>query len=148
MADRARSSIVIDAAPADVMAVIGDFAAYPTWSPQVKRVEVLATDDQGRGVEARFQLDAGVVKDEYVLTYDWSTPGSVSWHLTSGQMQKRQEGSYVLRPVGSGPGPRTEVTYDLTVELAIPMLGLFKRKAEKLIIDTALRGLKRHVEAA
>jgi ribosome-associated toxin RatA of RatAB toxin-antitoxin module len=143
MADRARSSIVIDATPDAVMAVIADFVAYPTWSPQVKQVEVLATDDEGRGTEARFVLDAGVVKDEYTLAYDWSTPGSLSWHLTAGQMQKRQEGSYVLQGTGTG----TEVVYDLTVELAIPMLGLFKRKAEKLIIDTALRGLKRRVEA-
>jgi len=28
----------------------------------------------------------------------------------------------------------------------IPMIGMFKRKAEKIIIDAALKGLKRHVE--
>jgi hypothetical protein len=27
------------------------------------------------------------------------------------------------------------------------MLGMLKRKAEKVIIDTALKGLKKHVEA-
>ncbi len=142
MPDRASSTIVIDAPPDAVMAVIADFANYPAWSGPVKRVEVLATDGEGRGTEARFEIDAGVLKDEYTLAYDWSEPGSVSWHLTKGQMQKHQEGSYVLRPRGEG----TEVEYDLTVELAIPMLGLFKRKAEKLIIDTALRGLKGQVE--
>ncbi|HVV30554.1 MAG TPA: SRPBCC family protein [Mycobacteriales bacterium] len=143
MADRASSSITVDAPPDAVMAVIGDFAAYPTWSAHVKDVTVLATDDAGRGTQARFSVEAGVFRDQYTLTYDWSVPKTLSWRLVEGQMQKYQEGSYVLRPLGPG----TEVVYDLTVELAIPMLGLFKRKAEKTIIDTALRGLKRQVEA-
>ena len=40
----------------------------------------------------------------------------------------------------------TEVTYDLSVDLRVPMLGMLKRKAEKVIIDTALKGLKARVE--
>ena len=58
-------------------------------------------------------------------------------------MQKMQHGSYVLRPDGAA----TEVTYSLTVDLAIPMLGMLKRKAERVIMDTALKELKRRVEA-
>jgi ribosome-associated toxin RatA of RatAB toxin-antitoxin module len=146
--DQASSTIVIDAPADKVMAVIADFAAYPTWSPQIKRVDVLATDDQGRGTSAHFVIDAGVLRDEYTLDYDWSVPDAVSWHLVSGTMQKQQEGSYTLRRTGDGGDGTggTEVLYELTVELAIPMLGLFKRRAEKMIIDTALKGLKRHIE--
>ncbi|HEY5336251.1 MAG TPA: SRPBCC family protein [Mycobacteriales bacterium] len=143
MADRANSSITIAAPPADVMAVIADFEAYPQWTSQVKTVEVLEHDEEGRAVSVRFVLDAGIVKDEYTLAYDWSVPDQVSWHLTKGQMQKSQEGTYALTSSRSG----TEVRYDLTVDLAIPMIGLFKRKAEKTIIDTALKGLKARVES-
>ena len=57
-------------------------------------------------------------------------------------MQKAQEGSYTL--VGDEHG--TTVTYALAVDLTIPMIGLLRRKAEKVIIDTALNGLKRRVE--
>jgi hypothetical protein len=57
-------------------------------------------------------------------------------------MLKSQIGSYTLKEVGGG----TEATYRLTVELKVPMLGMFKRKAEKVIIDTALKGLKKRVE--
>jgi uncharacterized membrane protein len=140
--DQASSTIVINAPADEVMAVIADFAAYPTWSPQIKSVDVLATDAQGRGTSAHFVIDAGVLHDEYTLDYDWSVPDALSWHLVSGTMQKQQEGSYTLRSSAEG----TEVLYELTVELAIPMLGLFKRRAEKMIIDTALKGLKRHIE--
>ena len=42
----------------------------------------------------------------------------------------------------------TTVTYSLAVDLNIPMIGMLRRKAEKVIIDTALKGLKRRVEGA
>jgi hypothetical protein len=152
--DQASSTIIIDASPDAVMAVIGDFESYPVWSPQVTRVDVLETDAQGRGTKVHFEIDASVLKDEYTLVYDWSLPDSLSWELTAGTMQRSQRGSYALRRHenpngGSAPestSESTEVRYELTVELAIPMLGLFKRKAEKVIIDTALKGLKRHIE--
>jgi hypothetical protein len=39
------------------------------------------------------------------------------------------------------------VTYQLAVDLTIPMIGMLKRKGEKVIIDTALKGLKQRVES-
>jgi ribosome-associated toxin RatA of RatAB toxin-antitoxin module len=144
MADESTQSIVIDAPPEQIMAVISDFAAYPEWTNAVKQTEVLSSDADDRAEQVRFTLDAGVVKDEYVLAYDWADDGlAVSWRLVKGQMQKAQEGSYRLEPVTEG----TKVTYSLAVSLAIPMIGMFKRKAEKMIMDTALKELKRRVEA-
>ena len=143
MADQTSASITIAAPPDAVLSAIADFAGYPRWSGPVKNVEVLATDDHGRGTQARFLIDAGVMRDEFVLAYDWSVPQTVQWQLISGRMQKAQHGSYVLTETPEG----TEVRYELSVELAVPMLGLFKRRAEKMIIDTALTGLKRYVEA-
>lgn len=143
MAEQSTQSIVIDAEPEAIMAVIADFPAYPEWAGAVKDIEVLAPGSGGRAEQVRFVLDAGVVKDEYVLSYTWAADDlSVRWELIKGQMQKAQHGVYVLEPVDGS----TLVTYSLTVELAIPMIGMFKRKAEKVIMDTALKELKRRVE--
>lgn len=143
MAEQSTQSIVINASPSAIMAVIADFPAYPEWSRELTSVEVLSDSDDGRAKQVRFGLDAGMLKDEYTLEYSWAADGlSVDWHLVSGQMQKSQEGRYTLRETDGG----TEVTYTLTVELSIPMIGMFKRKAEKVIMDTALKGLKRRVE--
>jgi carbon monoxide dehydrogenase subunit G len=143
MADATTSSISIDADPGTVMAVIADFEAYPVWADQVKTVEILEKDGE-RADRVRFSMDAGPIKDTYTLDYDWAEDGrSVSWVLVKGQMQKAQNGSYTL--VGAPAGP-TEVTYSLAVDLNIPMIGMLRRKAEKVIIDTALKGLKRRVE--
>lgn len=143
MADQSTQSIVIDAAPAQILAVIADFPAYPEWAGFVKSCEVLDDGSGDHPRQVRFLLDAGVVKDDYVLEYDWAEDDSrVDWHLVKGQMQKSQTGSYQLQPQGES----TEVTYTLAVDLSIPMLGMFKRKAEKVIMDTALKELKKRVE--
>src|SRR3954471_3003226 len=93
MADQSTQSIVVDAPAADVMAVIADFPAYPQWVAAAKKVEVEETGDDGRARRVHFVLDAGAVKDDYVLEYTWDDDRQVTWTLVQGQMQKRQGGS-------------------------------------------------------
>ncbi|WP_104524228.1 SRPBCC family protein [Blastococcus atacamensis] len=143
MADQSTQSIVVEAPAAEVMAVIADFPSYPQWVAAAKKVEVTETGQDGRARRVHFVLDAGAVKDDYVLEYTWDGDRRVSWTLVTGQMQKRQEGSYTLRENDG----RTEVTYSITIDLSIPMLGMIKRKAEKVILDTALKELKKRVES-
>jgi uncharacterized membrane protein len=143
MADQASSSITVNADKAAVMAVIADFESYPEWASMIRTVTVDETGPDGRGTKVSFVLDAGVLKDEYTLAYDWQGDERVDWHLVKGKSLKSQEGSYVLTDTAGG----TEVVYRLSVDLNIPMLGMFKRKAEKVIMDTALKGLKKRVEA-
>ncbi|MFJ5223913.1 SRPBCC family protein [Streptomyces sp. NPDC088400] len=145
MAEHTSSSITIEAAPADVMGVIADFARYPDWTGEVKEAEVLTTDAKGRAEQVRLVLDAGAIKDDHTLAYTWTGDNEVSWTLVKSQMLRALDGSYHLATVGDG---HTEVTYRLTVDVKIPMLGMIKRKAEKVIIDRALAGLKKRVESA
>jgi uncharacterized membrane protein len=144
MADRTQRSIIIDAPSDRVMAVIADLESYPEWVAAARSVEILDKFPDGRAHTARFVLDAGVVKDTYVLSYTWRPDGkAVSWQLSSGDLQKAQDGSYELI---DQPDGATQVVYELTVDLTIPMIGMFKRKAEKVITDTALKELKKRVE--
>ena len=143
MADRTESSIVIQAAPSQVMGVIADLASYPEWSDGVKSVEILTEFEDGRPGDAHFVVDAGAIKDSYTLEYDWDADRSVTWKLTEGHMLKALDGVYELTDNGDGS---TTVVYRLTVDVSIPMIGLIRRKAEKVIVDTALRGLKERVE--
>ena len=143
MPEESTQSIVIDADSAQIMAVIADFANYPAWAGSVQRAEVIEHDAGGRASRVAFTLDAGIVRDQYELAYVWSGDERVEWNLTKGQMMRAQHGSYTLRP---GPAGGTEVTYSLAVDLAIPMLGLLKRKAERVVMDTALKELKKRVE--
>jgi len=143
MAARTTSRIVIAAPRPAVMAVIADFAAYPQWASGVRAAEVLEQED-GRASRVRFTLDAGPVKDTYVLGYDWDGDAAVRWHLAeAGSVVSAMDGGYLLADTGGD----TETTYELSVDVRIPMPGLLKRRAEKTIIDTALKGLKNRVES-
>ena len=143
MADQASSSITISAPAEKVLGVIADIPSYPQWTGQIKTAEVVEEGPGGKPKSAKFVMDAGVLKDEYTLAYDWHDDG-VSWKLVGkSTVQKSQVGSYTLTDKGGS----TEVTYKLAVDIAMPMLGMFKRKAEKMIMDTALKELKKRVES-
>jgi hypothetical protein len=143
MSDQTESTITVAAPAAEVMAVITDFEAYPEWNDEVKLVEILSIyEGTDQPAEVRFVLDAGAIKDDYVLEYDWVDEHELRWHLVRGEMLKAMDGTYLLTPNGSG----TQVLYRLAVGLHIPMIGLIKRKAEKVIVDRALKGLKERVE--
>lgn len=144
MAEQTSSSIRVHAAPEHVMSVIADFDAYPQWAQGVKRAEVVKPGSDGRAEQVFFELDASPIKDQYTLGYDWDGDRAVRWYLVEGKMLKGMDGVYELVEDGDGS---THVTYRLAVEISIPMIGMLKRKAEKVIIDTALRGLKRRVES-
>jgi ribosome-associated toxin RatA of RatAB toxin-antitoxin module len=146
MADSSTQSIVIAAPPERVADVITDFPNYPRWASAIRQAEVIEEYEDGYASRVLFTIDAGVVKDSYVLEYAYAEDLSrIEWTLAEpSQVQKSQQGSYDIEP---NPDGGCTVTYTLAVELSIPMLGMFKRKAEKIIMDTALKELKKQVEA-
>src|ERR1700712_6055263 len=140
MPDSSTQSLTMSAEPSAIMDVIADFASYPEWTGAVKQVEVTDAGVNGRARRVRFGLDAGLIKDTYELEYSWRGDGlGVSWNLVSGQLQKSQHGSYSLRRVDQA----TEVTYSLTVALNVPLVGPLRRKAERTIMDTALKEMRK-----
>ncbi|PWJ24833.1 polyketide cyclase/dehydrase/lipid transport protein [Branchiibius hedensis] len=147
MSDSTRASVVIEAPSATVLDVIADFEEYPAWAEQVKRATVLEEDEGGWPIQVEFVLDAGVIKDTYVLNYDWQVDeageGVVRWTLERSSLLKSMDGSYTIRSTPEG----TDVVYELSVAVTIPVVSMLRRKAERMIIDTALSGLKQRVES-
>lgn len=144
MADRTSSGITVAAPRAAVMGVIADFAAYPDWATGVRSAEVIEPGPDGRPRRVRFVLDAGIIKDSYMLAYEWDADNAVHWTLAEGgTMISEMSGGYVLTDDEAGTG----LTYELSVGLRVPMIGMLKRRAEKTIIDTALKGLRKRAES-
>lgn len=142
MAEQTESSIVIDAPAQRVMDVIADLRTYPEWAG-VKSTEVLRTFPDGRPQAVRMVIDNGPIKDCYTIEYQWQGNERVTWQLTESEVLRDLDGTYVVTDRGDGT---SEVSYRLVVDLMIPVIGTIKRKAEKAIVDAALRGLKRRVE--
>ncbi|ROO83844.1 polyketide cyclase/dehydrase/lipid transport protein [Actinocorallia herbida] len=145
MADRTSSSITINAAKSKIMGVIADYAAYPQWADGISAAEVVSSDAQGRPEVVRMTLASGPIKDTYSVRCHWSGEDELRWDLAEpGTVVSGLSGRYALGEGVNG----TEVRYELAVDVKIPMIGMIRRKAEKVIIDSALKGLKRRVEVA
>jgi ribosome-associated toxin RatA of RatAB toxin-antitoxin module len=146
MADQAIQKSIIAASPESLFEVVTDFAHYPLWAEDLKHVEVLENDDQGRPTVVRFRAAAMGRSTTYTLQYDFeAAPGALSWRLIEGDLMRRLDGTYEFHPLDGDPD-RTEVVYRLTVELIVPLPAFVKRRAESKIMHNALRELKAHVE--
>jgi len=144
VAEKTTQTIHIVADPGTVLEVIADIDSYPEWISEYKEAEVQERGADGYPKVVRFVMDAGIIKDTMVMSYVWPEDRhSLSWTLVSSSLLRSLEGTYRLVPKGSG----TDVTYELSVDLALPMIGLLKRKAERRLTDSALKDLKKRVEA-
>jgi uncharacterized membrane protein len=145
MTDTASERIRVDA-PADrCFDVAIDFESYPEWARDVREAKILETDGEGRGTKVEYRAAALGKSIRYVLAYDFTeAPASFSWSLIEGDMLKRLDGTY--RFEAEGPAS-TRVHYDLAVDMSMPLPGLLKRRAAGLIMGSALKELKKQVEA-
>ncbi|HUS62088.1 MAG TPA: SRPBCC family protein [Acidimicrobiales bacterium] len=144
MSEQAKESIVIKAPRERVHEVVLDFEQYPRWAADLKAVEVLERDDEGRGTKVAFRAAAFGRSTSYTLAYSYAElPEALSWVQVDGDVTRRLDGTYRFAPVDDG----TEVTYELEVELKIPLPGFIKSRAESRIVGSALRELKARTES-
>lgn len=144
MSELSTSTITIDAPIDAVRAILFDLAAYPTWSTAIKSAEVKATDDQGRATSLKVSIDAGMMKDRVLLNYDWSAaPDRLEFSLDEANLLTAMNGAYITKAIDADT---TSVTYELGVEVSMPIPSMMRTKAEKATIDQALAQLKEHAE--
>ena len=143
MSSVSTSTVSITASADEVRAVLFDIASYPSWSTSFKSVTVLASDGQGRPTQVSMSVDAGALKDKPTLNYDWAAyPDRLDFSLEDADLLTQMSGSYIVKDNGD----ETEVTFELTVALSMPVPDIMRTKAEKSTIDLALKQLKEKLE--
>ncbi len=143
MAERVKDSIDIEATAEEILEVATDFESYPDWNPNIKKVEVQDTDDEGRATTVFFEVDAKVKTVRYRLGYDYSdAPEGFSWELIDGDV-KELSGSYRFEEFDDV----TEVEYQTRIEPGFPIPGILKRQGERQLVKAALVDLKKRVES-
>lgn len=143
MATPTSSTVTISASADAVRALLFDITSYPSWSTSFKSVTVLASDGQGRPTQVSMSVDAGALKDKPTLNYDWAAfPDRLDFSLEDADLLTEMSGSYSLKDNGD----ETEVTFELTVALSMPVPEIMRTKAEKSTIDLALKQLKEKLE--
>ncbi len=144
MAETATETIIIDASPDDVWNVAIDLERYPEWARDIKAVTIHSLDDVGRPNEVEFRTSALGRSTHYTLQYRYGDePRLLGWSMIRGDIQRSIDGAFTFRPTNDG---KTEVRYDLAIELVVPLPGFVKRRAEVRILNT-VRELKVRVEA-
>ena len=143
MSDRAAQTTLITAPADKCWAVVLDFERYPEWARDVKEARVLAHDDQGRASRVEYRASALGRSTHYALEYDYSEmPARLSWHLVEGDIMRALDGAYSMVEVDGG----TQVFYELSIELIVPLPGFVKRRAEARILIEAVKELKARAE--
>ncbi len=143
MSEKSSSTIVIDAPLADVQAALFDIATYPEWLTSIKKADVLERDDQGRAIKAKLAIDAGMMKDRVTLDYDWSAaPASLSFSMDEADLLTQMDGTYFIKAIDEDS---TQVTYELTVAVSLPVPSMMITKAQQQTIDAALKELAARV---
>jgi ribosome-associated toxin RatA of RatAB toxin-antitoxin module len=144
MSEFSSGTVIVEASLADVAALLTNIAGYPDWLSSIKKVEAIESDEQGRALRANVSVDAGVMKDRATLEYDWSAaPTEISFSLDEADLMTAMDGKYILKAIDSDS---TEVTYQLGVQLSMPVPRMMIAKTEKATIDSSLAELQSHFE--
>jgi ribosome-associated toxin RatA of RatAB toxin-antitoxin module len=140
MATSDSREVVIEASPEEILDVIADVESTPTWSPQYQSAEVLEAYDDGRPKQVKMKIKSVGISDEQVVEYTW-TDNKASWTLISAGQLKAQDASYTLTP----DGDKTNVKFDITIDLSVPLPGFVLKRAIKGAMETATDGLRKQV---
>ena len=140
---RAEHSAEIEAARENCFAALLEYETFPDWQRAVRSVEVLSRDDEGRGRDVEFVIDAKVKRVRYVLRYSYDPPGWIGWEYVEGDV-KDVAGEFVLEQADDGV---TLATYRIELDAGVWMPGPIKKVLTDQVMKGAVEDLKRRVEA-
>jgi ribosome-associated toxin RatA of RatAB toxin-antitoxin module len=139
MSEKSTAKVIVDAPLAEVEKALFEIGSYPEWLSSIKKADVLESDGQGRVLKAKLSIDAGMMKDRVTLDYDWSAaPGSLSFSMDDADLLTQMDGTYTIKSIDEDS---TEVTYELTVAVGMPIPAMMITKAQQQTIDAALKEL-------
>ena len=147
MTDHASQRVLIEASPEECFQTVIDVESYPDWIDDIKEATIVAFDDDGRAGDATFRSAAMGRSSTYTLRYSYgSNPLRVAWRLLEGDIMRRMDGEYEFSEVEGQPGI-SQVHYHLEVDLLVRLPSFVKRRAEAMIVHSAIDNLKSRVES-
>lgn len=145
MSDYSSGSITVDASADAVFEILKDLSGYPSWSASIKSVEVSESDAAGNPTKVTMKVEAGVLKDRVSLDYDWSkAPSEISFTMEEANLLTEMSGIFTIKSIDADT---TEVTYQLKVDLSMPVPDIMRKKQEQATIQQELAKLKTRAES-
>lgn len=127
-----RNHFVPQATPADVYAVVVDFAAYPRLFPEFTSTRVIET--AGNRVRVEFNVQV-VMPARYVLDLVCDPAAcTVDWTFVEGTIISDSRGSWRFAAEGGG----TRIDYTAALEVKAPLPGFVLKKISNGILSLSL----------
>ena len=144
MSEYSSGSTTVEASVEAVFEILKDLRSYPSWSASIKSVEVSESDAAGNPTKATMKVEAGVLKDRVSLDYDWSkAPSEISFTMEEANLLTEMSGIFTIKAIDPDT---TEVTYQLKVDLSMPVPDITRKKQEQATIQQELTKLKTRAE--
>jgi coenzyme Q-binding protein COQ10 len=138
---KAERSVVIEAPPEKVFTVITDYAKYPEFLPEVKKVAVAVASGETKEVTYTIDIKAKLIT--YTLRHTARPPNEVLWTMVRGEMMKGNDGAWVLKAVPSG----TEATYKIDLRLGALVPSMVERMLAEQQLPGLLQNFKKRIES-
>ncbi|MGA7743054.1 MAG: SRPBCC family protein [Polyangia bacterium] len=134
------SALMAGVTPAEVLAVVVDFPAYPRLFPEIKQACVLRSEEGRVRVEFRGNL---LLPFRYVLDLDCDAQaGTVSWTYVEGEVVKNSTGGWRFSAEAGG----TRVDYEVALCIDAPLPGFLLRKITDGLVTLSLPAMFTSIE--
>jgi hypothetical protein len=138
---RAEHSAEVPAAREVCFAALLEYETFPDWQRAVKETNVLTRDDDGRGRDVEFVIDARIKRVRYVLRYSYDPPGWIGWEYVEGDV-KDVGGEFLLEQADDG---LTLATYRIALDPGVWLPGPIKKVLTDQVMKGAVDDLRRRV---
>lgn len=140
---QASRSIVIDVTPEQMLSVIEDVEKYPQFLPEIRSIKLLSRE--GNVSEVAYEIEV-IKKISYVVRME-KEGLSVRWSLVRGDLFKKNDGAWLLRP--EADGTKTHATYNLDIAFGgfIPVPASITAKLAETSLPGLLDNFKKRAES-
>jgi ribosome-associated toxin RatA of RatAB toxin-antitoxin module len=131
-------TVEVGADAASIMAIVGDFEAYPEWNEPVKGAWVLARYDDGRPSQLRLDTVVQGVEGTYIQAVYYPGANQIQTVMQQGELFAKQEQLFSVVATGAS----SLLTVDVDVEPSMPVPAPMVKMLLNNVLDQLAENLK------
>jgi ribosome-associated toxin RatA of RatAB toxin-antitoxin module len=137
----ATREIIVAASAANCFSVLTDYERMPEWQSRLTHCVVLARDEQGRGRDVEYEVDAKLRRVRYRLRHRYQATRWIGSEYLGGDFRSF-EGDYELEEQDHGTRARLRLRIDPGLRLPGPVV----RMLNHAVMGQSLEDLKQRME--
>jgi ribosome-associated toxin RatA of RatAB toxin-antitoxin module len=135
-------TVEVGADAASIMAIVGNFEAYPEWNESIKGAWVLARYDDGRPSQLRLDTVVQGVAGTYIQAVYYPGVNQIQTVMQQGELFAKQEQLFSVVETGA----TSLLTVDVDVEPSMPVPAPMVKMLLNNVLDHLAENLKLRAE--